>query len=81
MVLARLAKIETMLQMVHGAQIAEAHKCQPGADEKMEQHARDAEEYIARNSQELGTKMVQYIYGESEAVPAKRKTRQKSPSL
>jgi hypothetical protein len=61
-VLMRLARIETTLQMVHGAQIVEGHKSQPCFDEKMTQHAKDAEDYISQHSNELGLKMVKYIY-------------------
>lgn len=80
-VLVRLSRIETMVQMVHGAQIVEAHKSEPSGHDKMRQHAKDAEEYVSESSREMGIKMVEYIYGESEALPTKRKTRQKSPSL
>ena len=51
-----------MVQMLHGAQIAEAHKCV--TSEKLRKHAEDADEFISRTSNELGLG-VKYIYGQS----------------
>lgn len=65
-VLIRLSRIEIMVQMIHGGQIAEAHLSEPCSKEKMTEHAKAADEFISQKSNELGLKMVKYIYGESE---------------
>jgi len=76
-VLIRLSRIETMVQMIHGAQIVETHHSKPYFDEKVTEHAKDAEEYVAHHSQELGLKMVKYVYDEPEAPGARGKRRRK----
>jgi hypothetical protein len=60
-VLVSISKIQTTVQMVHGAQIAEAHEDSEG----MLKHAKDAEEKISDASSKLGLAMVNFIYGES----------------
>ena len=76
-VLMRLSRVETMLQMIHGAQIVEAHGSKPGFEEKTREHAKDAEEFISQKSHELGLAMVKYIYAESDEPSARRGRRQK----
>jgi|SRR6266853_331213 len=76
-VLIRLSRIETMVQMIHGAQIVEAHHSEPCFEDKVSEHTKDAEEYISQHSNELGLKMVEYVYDEREAAGAQRNTRRK----
>ncbi|MEY2411020.1 MAG: hypothetical protein QOF48_3690 [Verrucomicrobiota bacterium] len=76
-VLLRLSRIETMLQMIHGAQIVEAHLSKPACEEKASEHAEAAETYISEHSRELGLKMVRFIYGESEEPMVRRDRRRK----
>jgi hypothetical protein len=70
-VLSRLATIETVVKMIHGGQIA-TRPWEPGLEEKMESHAKAAEEYIARGSEEVGQAMVKYIYGEQQEQGPRR---------
>ena len=81
-VLVRLARLETMAQMIHGAQIVDGHLSQPGAEEKINEHTKDAEEYIAQKSNELGLAMVKFIYGNSvsDTQPKTRTKRAKGNS-
>jgi hypothetical protein len=82
-VLIRLSRIETIVQMIHGAQIVDAHKSQCASDEKITNHAKDAEDYISQHAKELGQSMLNYIYGGPEAVdtePKKRRKRSKDAS-
>jgi hypothetical protein len=76
-VLIRLSRIETIVQMIHGAQIAESHLNKPGCDEKVNEHANAAEAYISEHSGELGVKMIRYIYGESDELDVPRDRRRK----
>jgi hypothetical protein len=76
-VLLRLANIDTMAQMIHGAQIADAHLAKwPYSKEKIAEHTKSADEFITRKSNELGLAMVNYIYGDS-ATDAQLKARTK----
>jgi hypothetical protein len=74
-VLIRLSRIETITQMIHGAQIAVAHMSEPASKEKMASHGKYAEDYVSRHSQELGLKMVKFVYGGIEALDTSRKKR------
>jgi hypothetical protein len=75
-VLIRLSKIETTVAMIHGAQLVEAVGSIPGAETKINEDAKAAQEFINQRSNELGLAMVKYIYGEqSEAPPANEKRR------
>jgi hypothetical protein len=49
---------------------------EPGSEEKMRKHAKDTEKYISQHSNELGLKMVKYIYGDPEKSVARRSKRQ-----
>jgi hypothetical protein len=76
-VLLSLSKIETMVLMIHGAQIADAHLRNPHCDkEKMNKNAEDAEAYISQKSNELGMAMVKYIYRD-DPIPEVRRDRRK----
>src|SRR5437867_4515705 len=62
-VLIRLTRIETVVQMVHGAQINEASRPgHPGSDEKAAQLTKMAEQFAEQHSDELGLSMIKYIY-------------------
>ena len=78
-VLIRLSRIETMVQMIHGAQIVEAYSSKPGCEEKVREHAKDAEKYISQHSNELGLKMVKYVYEEPGEPGARRSRRRNEP--
>jgi hypothetical protein len=72
----RLSNIETMVEMIHGAQIVEAHHS-PGSEDKVKKHAKAAGEYVSRRSKELGLEMVEFVYDDSENQPAMSETRRK----
>jgi hypothetical protein len=77
-VLIRLAKIETMLTEVQGAQLADFWS--PGtriSDEQRDKYLKEVEERVSRNSEQLGLKMVRYIYGESEELGVPHDRRRK----
>ena len=76
-VLIRLSRIETIVEMIHGAQIVESHISKPGYEEKVREHAKDAEKYISQHSNELGLKMVKYVY-EEPGEPGPRRSRQRN---
>ena len=69
-IVSRVAKIETTIQFIFGAQIAQAHDCIES--EKMLKHAKDAEETISKASDKLGLAMVEFIYGESGETAPRR---------
>jgi len=77
-VLIRLSRIETIVQMIHGVQIVETHQSRPSFEDKVNEYAKDADAYISRHSEELGLKMVKYVYDEPEAPVARGKARRKS---
>jgi len=67
-ILSQVAKIETTVKMIYGAQIAEAHGG-VHSDELMK-HAEEAEAVLSDASHKLGLSMVSYIYDEKvEAAP------------
>ena len=68
--LIRVSRIETMVQMIHGGQIAEAHNCVES--EKMVKHATDAEEFISQKSNKLALGMVKFIYDETGSTGPRR---------
>ena len=77
-VLIRLSKIESIVTMILGAQIAEVHLRKPYRDEeKLNKDAEDAETFISQKSNELSLAMVKYIYGESEVPSAQGGRRRK----
>src|SRR5215831_6060301 len=51
--LIKLSKIETMVKMVHGAQIGLAHMSEPGSDERIKRHADAADVFISQHSKSL----------------------------
>ena len=67
-IVCQVAKIETTVKMIHGAQIAEAHG--GVRSDEMMKHAAGAEEFISDASNKLGLSMVSFIYDEkAETVP------------
>lgn len=74
-VLARLSKIETIVQIIHGAQIVDTHTSEPRFEEKLRAHAEAAENYISQLSDDLVLKMVHYIYGEEQGSHTGGETR------
>ena len=76
-VLIRLSKIETMVSMIHGAQIVETNKPIARNEEKLNKHAEEADEFVSRKSNELGLAMAKFIYGQSEVPDAQRKARRR----
>ena len=73
----RLSKIETIVEIIHGAQIVEAQDWKPGYEERINKHAAEVEEYISRHSEALGLKMVRHIYGRSDDPVLPRDRRRK----
>jgi hypothetical protein len=76
-VLIRLSKTETMLTEIQGAQLADFWS--PGtriSDEQRDKYLKEVEERVSRNSEQLGLKMVRYIYGENE-MPERRHDRRR----
>ena len=71
-VLVSISKIQTTVQMIHGAQIAEAHE----DSEAMLKHAKDAEERISDESNKLGLSMVKFIYDKS-SMPSPQRGRKR----
>ena len=69
-VLAAISKIQTTVQMICGAQIAEAYDCV--GSEAMTKHAQATEDYISRESEKLGLAMVNFIHGESREIGPRR---------
>jgi hypothetical protein len=79
-VLVKLARIEATVQMIHGAQIVEAHCKNPAHAEKMRETASQSEAFIAQRSHENGLKAIEYIYDERDVASVGRKTRRKGTS-
>lgn len=71
-----LARIQSTVTMIHGAQIAEAHMSRPGHEERLDEHAKSADEFIATKSQAIGESLVRLIYSE-EQTPALSRGRRK----
>jgi hypothetical protein len=74
-VLIRVSRIEATVKLIHGAQIADAHNCVDSKE--MTQHAKASDEFIAKDSNELGLAMVKYIYGHSDEKGLRRDGRRK----
>lgn len=71
----RVSRIETMVQMIHGAHIAQLHKCLES--ERMLEHIMDAEETISRASDNLALAMVKFIYSKSGETEVRRGRRRR----
>jgi hypothetical protein len=67
-VLIRLSSIEAMLTEVQGAQLADFWAPGRITDEQLDKNVREVQERVSKASNELGLKMVKYIYGGTEAL-------------
>jgi hypothetical protein len=76
-VLIRLAKIETTLTEVQGAQLADFWAPGRVSDEQRTKYLKEVEERVSRGSELLGLKMVRYIYGETEMPEGRHDRRRK----
>lgn len=76
-VLIRLSRIEQTVSMIHAVQIVELHKNRPCSEEKIDEHTKEAEEFISQKSHAMGMAMVNYIYGESKQPAAQTKVPRK----
>jgi hypothetical protein len=84
-VLVRLSRIETKLTDVQGAQLADFWAPGKVTDEQRARYIRQVEDRFVRSSEEMGSKMVKFVYGGTEALDeaineetaVKRKTRRK----
>lgn len=79
-VLIRLSRIETIVSMVHGAQITEPFLQKSQSQEKIDKKVEEAEAFIVQKSDELGMAMVNFIYGESETPGAMCEVRNGRPT-
>jgi len=66
-----------MVQMIHGAQIVEAHHSKPCFENKVREHTKGAQEYISQHSKELCLKMVKFVYDDCETRAAQSEARRK----
>ncbi len=76
-VMSRLAKIETMVAEALGAQFVQHWPPGKVSDEQRAKWVQEVEARISTASDEMGLKMVKYIYGEAEGPSGERKTRRK----
>lgn len=76
-VLIRLSKIETKLTEIQGAQLADFWAPGKVTDAKRAEYVRELEERISRASNEMGLKMVKFVYGGLEALEPEPKARRK----
>ena len=76
-ILSRLSKIEAMLTVIQGAQLADFWSPEKRiTDEQRDKYVQEVEERVSRKSELLGLKMVRYIYGETE-MPERRHDRRR----
>src|SRR5262245_30109425 len=59
-----VSRIETMVQVIHGAQIVELHKFLDS--DKLQKHTADADEFISQGSRKMGLTLIKYIYGKRD---------------
>ena len=76
-VLIRLSSIETVLTEVQGAQLVQFWDPGHYTDEQRTKYVKEVEERMSKASQDLGLKMIRYIYEESEVPDALRDRRRK----
>jgi hypothetical protein len=77
-VLSRLSKLETTLTEIQGAQLAEYWSPEKRiTDEQRKKYIQEVEERISRGSEQLGLKMVKFIYGEDRAPEPRHDRRRK----
>ena len=66
-VLRCLTKIELTVKMIHGAQIVQAQGTKPGYEERIAEDVKATDEFISQKTEEMGLKMVNFIYGGNES--------------
>jgi hypothetical protein len=76
-VLESLARIQTYVTMIHGAQIVESKGFKPGYEENIRKHAEHAEEYVKQKSEDMVHALVPYIYREEPRAEARHDRRKK----
>ena len=67
-VLCRLSRIDVLLTEIQGAQLVQFWPLREVSDEQRTKLTREVEERVLRASEQLGLKMVRYIYGASEGL-------------
>lgn len=74
----RLTRVEAAISMILVAQEAQTQSkppwCPPG---KLEEAAKQAEEFIARQSEQVAMTMIRYIYGKEQAPEPRQDRRRK----
>ena len=76
-VLYRLSRIETILTEVQGAQLVQLWPPGQVSDEERTKLVSEVEGRVSAASEQLGLKMVRYIYGPSEELDVPRDRRRK----
>jgi hypothetical protein len=72
-----LTRVEAAISLILVGQLAQTQSKPPWYQpDKLEEAARHAEEFIARQSEQTGMKMIRYIYGKEE-VPEPRHDRRR----
>jgi hypothetical protein len=66
-VLSSLAKLETMVTMLHGARLADAFRAVDIPADETNKHAKHLEDFMSRESDKQWLRMVGCIQGKSEA--------------
>jgi len=74
-VISRLARIEAVLSDVQGCQLVEFWPPDKVTDEKRAVYLREVEERVSRASDEMGLRMVKYVWGGEKVFAQKSKTR------
>jgi hypothetical protein len=70
----QVAKIDTTVRLIHGAQIVETHG--HAHPEEAQKHAKDADEFISDASDRLGLSIVKFTYDETaDTAPPRGKNR------
>ena len=72
----RLSKIEAMLTEIQGAQLVDFWPPGKVTDQQRDTYVKEVEGRVSRSSEQIGIKMIRYIYGEDE-VPEVRYDRRR----
>ena len=67
-----LSRIQTTAELIHAAQLAEIDTRKPIDLADLESRAKDSEKFIAQKSNELGLRVVRFIYSETGTASAPR---------
>src|SRR5262245_5647070 len=74
----RLTRVEAAVSLILVGQQAQTQSKPPWYQaDKLEEDARQAEEFIARQSEQVGMKMIRYIYGEEQTPEPRHDRRRK----